>query len=73
MVRAMFGRDDEGNAVLSRLSVIPCLTTSSGSPGNNYRPTPLYGESGAQVISELLQLSAQVDGGIKSLTWSMIP
>lgn len=73
MVRAMFGRDDEGNAALSRVSVIPCLTTSTGTDVNNYRPTPLYGEKAAKVMEKLLQLSSQVDGGVGSLTWSMIP
>ena len=73
IVRTMFDKDDSGNAVLSRVSVIPCLTTSSGGLFNNYRPTPLYGQSGADVVDTLIQLSAEIDGGVKSLTWNMIP
>ena len=73
IVRTMFGRDASGNAVLSRVSVVPCLITSSGTTFNNYRPTPLYGESGAGVMNLLLRLSGQIDGGVQSLTWNMIP
>ena len=73
MLRAMFDRDDAGNAVLSRVSAIPCLTTSSGTAVNNYRPTPLYGENGAKVTDMLLRLSSGIDGGIRSLNWHMIP
>ena len=73
MLRAMFGRDGDGKAVLKRFSVIPCLTTSSGRTMNNYRPTPLYGESGQRLIDRLVALSSPIDGGVDSLTWNMIP
>lgn len=73
MVRAMFDRDESGQAVLSRVSVVPCLTTSSGTSGNNYRPTPLYGKKGARVVNHLIEFSSRLGGGVDSLTWSMIP
>lgn len=73
MVRAMFGRDGDGKAVLKRFSVIPCLTTSSGSVVNNYRPTPLYGKRGQQLIDRLISLSSHLNGGVDRLTWNQIP
>ena len=73
ILRAMFGKDNTGNLVLNRISVVPCLTTSTGSKINNYRPTPLYGRRGKFVVDELLWLSSHIQGGVDSLTWSMIP
>ncbi len=73
MVRTMFAKDGSGRPVLRRFSVIPCLTTSSGSSVNNYRPIPLYGDQGEKVIRQLLQYNSLVSGGVQSLTWNMIP
>lgn len=73
IVRTMYKKDDAGHPVLDRLSIVPCLTTSTGGQINNYRPTPLYGKRGQAGIDRLVWLSSYLDNGVKSLSWSMIP
>jgi Putative enzyme of poly-gamma-glutamate biosynthesis (capsule formation) len=73
ILRVMFGRDENGRAAVTRVSVIPCLTTSTGSTKNNYRPVPLYGSKGKAVVTKLLKLSSKLEGGVDSLTWHRIP
>lgn len=71
--RASFSKNANGNLALSRVSVVPCYTTSSGSTSNNFKPTPLYGSTGKAVIDKIVSLSAGLEGGVTSLTWSRIP
>ncbi len=71
--RASFSKNANCNLALSRVSVVPCYTTSSGSTSNNFKPTPLYGSTGKAVIDKIISLSAGLEGGVTSLTWSRIP
>ena len=73
ILRAMFGKDGNGKVILIRLSAVPCLTTSSGSSKNNYRPIPIYGSKGEAVIEQILSRSNGLENGIRSLPWHMIP
>lgn len=70
--RASFTQDTSDN-MTSRVSVVPCYTTSSGNRVNNFRPTPLFGIQGESVINKLLSLSAQLDGGITDINWNQVP
>jgi Putative enzyme of poly-gamma-glutamate biosynthesis (capsule formation) len=73
ILRASFSKSTSGRPAVSRLSMVPCLTTSTGSSVNNYQPTPVYGEKAQKVSDYLLELSAKLDGGIQSVSRSMIP
>lgn len=70
--RASFNEDGAGN-LTTRVSVVPCYTTSSGSTVNNFRPTPLFGNQGQGVVDRLLSLSGRLDGGITQINWNRIP
>ncbi len=70
--RASF-TDDVSGVRNTRVSVVPCYTTSSGSTKNNFKPTPLYGDDGEKVINRLLTLSGKLDNGIQSMVWHHIP
>ena len=71
--RISYTKSGSGIPDLKRVSVVPCYTTSSGNKANNYRPTPVYGKTGQNVVNRLLKLSSQINGGVTSLNWSMIP
>ena len=73
ILRVSFQKSDSGRPEISRLSVVPCLTTSTGSSVNNYQPTPVYGDRADAVTDHLLKLSAGLDGGIDSVSRSRIP
>lgn len=48
-------------------TVIPCLTTSSGSVINNYQPTTAHGAQAQQIIDEIRVRSRSLTYGIKTL------
>ena len=73
ILRASFSKSAKGSPAVSRLSIVPCLTTSTGSSVNNYQPTPVYGQKAQSVSDYLLTLSSGLDGGIQSVSRSMIP
>ena len=73
ILRASFKKSNSGSPAVSRLSIVPCLTTSSGSKDNNFQPTPVYGEKAKAVADHLISLSSKLNGGIKSIDRSMIP
>ena len=73
ILRASFKKSDSGSPKISRFSIVPCLTTSSGSTVNNYQPTPVYGAKGDEVTDYLLSVSSGLDGGITTVSRSMIP
>lgn len=66
ILRASFSHTDDG-MMLDRISAVPCNITSTGTKVNNFQPTVLYGGSGSDTIAELLSLSANLEGGIKSI------
>lgn len=70
--RASFDEDGAGH-LTTRVSVVPCYTTSSGSTVNNFRPIPLFGSQGQGVVERLLSLSGRLDGGITQINWNRIP
>lgn len=70
--RASFDEDGAGH-LTTRVSAVPCYTTSSGSTVNNFRPIPLFGSEGKSVIDRLLSLSDRLDGGITQINWNQIP
>ena len=66
ILRASFSHTDNG-MTLDRISAVPCHITSTGTKVNNFQPTVMYGDSGSDTIAELLSLSANLEGGIKSI------
>ncbi len=72
ILRALFSQDGSGR-MTSRISVVPCYTTSSGSTVNNFRPVPLFGSQGGDVCDKLLSLSTKLEYGIAQIDWSRIP
>lgn len=71
ILRASFSRTDDG-MTLDRISAVPCHVTSTGTKANNFQPTVRYGDNGRDTISDLLSLSAKLDGGIKSINWCRV-
>ncbi|MBQ1554355.1 MAG: CapA family protein [Clostridia bacterium] len=72
ILRASF-TDDSNGSRRTRVSVVPCLTTSSGSTVNNFQPMPLFGSRGDAAVNRLLTLSAKLDHGIPVVSWHRIP
>lgn len=70
--RASFKESGSGYTT-SRVSIVPCYTTSSGSTVNNFRPTPVFGSKGSAVVTQLLTLSGNLKGGISEIYWNQIP
>ncbi len=73
ILRAMFSKDGGGKISPARVTVIPCLTTSSGSAKNNYRPLPVFGTEGKAVADLILSRSKGLGDGVNSLSWHGIP
>ncbi len=69
--RAMLGREGGGMTVTG-ISIVPCLTTSSGTKSNNYQPKLSFGSEGGEVEALLLRRSSALDYGIKSVSRSGI-
>ncbi len=62
ILRALIGTDENGAATVTGISVVPCLTTSTGTKANNYQPKLCFGNEGDEVYSALLERSKAVDG-----------
>lgn len=71
--RVGFTRNANGNLTLSRVSIVPCYTTSTGGTSNNFQPVPLFGKEGKAVMDKLVQYSGKLEDGVRSLTWNRIP
>lgn len=71
ILRTSFSHTDDG-MTLDRISAVPCHITSTGTKANNFQPTVRYGDNGSSTISDLLALSAKLDGGIKSIDWCKV-
>jgi|GEM_PF-1690123 len=62
ILRARLGFDEGGAPAVTGISVIPCLTTSTGTRANNYQPELCFGGEGDKVYSVLIERSGAIDG-----------
>lgn len=62
ILRARVGMDENGAAEVAGISIVPCMTTSTGTKVNNYQPKLCFGMEGDGVYSELIKRSEALDG-----------
>jgi len=62
ILRATFGRNEDGTTAMTRWSVIPCYASSTGKLSNNFQPMPLHGKNARSMMSVLAKRSKQIDG-----------
>ncbi len=68
ILRAVFDIDS-GEVGKCRISAVPCLSTSSGTAVNDYKPSLCFGKKGQDVIDLILSRSAMLENGITELEW----
>lgn len=62
ILRAQIGVDRNGISTVTGISVVPCLTTSTGTEINNYQPMLCFGDEGDAVYETLLERSRAIGG-----------
>ncbi len=67
ILQAQVTADENGVPSVSGISVLPCLTTSTGNTRNNYRPTLAFGSKGGKVHSLLMERSEKLEDGVSGL------
>lgn len=62
ILRASFGRNDDGTTAMEQWSVVPCYASSTGELSNNFQPMPLHGENARSMMNLLIRRSKMING-----------
>lgn len=64
MFRVKFAKEN-GTVVMKGLTIVPTLENSDGSTTeNNYQPLPVFGQTAANIVDELVRISAAIPNGV---------
>jgi poly-gamma-glutamate synthesis protein (capsule biosynthesis protein) len=64
MFRVKFAKEDD-TVVMKGLTIVPTLENSNGSTTeNNYQPLPVFGQEAADIVNELIRISAPIANGV---------